>query len=780
MGAEPRRVVGRSVPRLDAREKVTGAARYVTDLALPGLAHARLWRSPLPHARIVAVDAARAAAAPGVLAVCTAGDLPVAGRRYGPAFRDQPVLADGIVRYAGEPVVAVVAETEARAEAAVRRLDVRLAEEAAVTTLEAALAPGAPLLHAAPERAGRFRDLAGLRPVPGTNVCHLWRLERGDLAAAFAAADLVVEAVYRYPALSHHALEPHCALARVDAGGVTVWSGTQHPFAVRQELAELFGLPLAHVQLIVPLVGGAFGGKCYTKLEPLAAALAARVGRPVRLALSLEESAHTSCRHAVRVRLRTAVRGDGTLLAREAEVALDTGAYADIGPRVATKAGYRAAGPYRIPALRLEARCVYTHNVPAGAYRGYGIPQVTWASESQMDAIAERLGLDPLALRLRNLLAPGEEPVAGDTPMDGDLAGGLRAVARAAGWGGPVPAGRGRGLAVAMKDGGGTHTVSTAVVRVHADGSVSLLAGTVELGQGARTALAQVAAEELGVPLEAIHPAVPDTALTPFDHGTSASRSTTVTGLAVQAAAADARRQLLALAAPRLGVEPAALALRDGLVVGGAAPLSVAEVVRGHFGLVGGEVTGVGTFVPARWSGTLGGGTVFWETGMAAAEVAVDPETGAVRVHRYVSGADVGLAINPRECAGQDEGAAVQGLGPALFEARALAAGQLLNPGLVDYRLPTFADLPDVLETVLVENGDGPGPFGAKGVGESGTFCAAAAVGNAVARATGVRLTELPMTPERVWRALRAAGRGAPPEGAEAQPTPGGPSSSMV
>jgi CO/xanthine dehydrogenase Mo-binding subunit len=761
MAADRLTVVGRAVPRLDARDKVTGAARYVTDLALPGMVHARLWRSPVPHARIVGVETARAAAAPGVLAVVTAADLPVANLYFGPALRDQPILAHEVVRYAGEPVVAVVADTEAHAEAALGLVDVRWAERPALTTVEAALADGAPALHPPREGAGQFRDLAGLAPVPGTNVCHAYRVERGDVAAAFAGADLVVEDVYRYPALSHHALEPHCVVARMDGGGLTVWAATQHPFPVRRTLAEVFGLALADVQVVVPLVGGAFGGKCYPKIEPLAAALAARLRRPVRLALSLEESARTITRHAAVVRLRTAARRDGTLLARACELLLDTGAYADIGPRVATKAGHRAPGPYRIPALAIDARCVYTNNVPAGAYRGYGVPQVTWASESQLDVVAERLGIDPLALRLKNLLKRGEEALPGDTPLDGDLAEGLAEAARGIDWTAPLPRGGGRGLAVAMKDGGGTHTVSTAVVRIHADGGVGLLAGTVEIGQGSRSALAQIVAETLGVPLAAVVVGAPDTALTPFDWGTSASRSTTVMGLAVQAAAKDARAQLLELAARVLGADAAALAVRDGEVVGGPEPLPIREVLVRHFGLVGGEIIGVGSFVPTEWAGRLGGATVFWEAGMGAAEVEVDRETGAIGVRAYVSVADVGQAINPRECLAQDEGAALQGLGPALFEARASEGGQLLNPGLIDYRLPTFADVPPAFDSRLVENGDGPGPFGAKGVGEGGTFCAAAAVGNALARATGVRLTELPLTPERVWRALRDAGRAA-------------------
>jgi CO/xanthine dehydrogenase Mo-binding subunit len=759
MAADRLTVVGRSVPRLDARDKVTGAARYVSDLVLPGMAHAKLWRSPVAHARIIRVETERAAAVSGVLAVLTVADLPVKRLYYGPAYRDQPILAHEVIRYAGEPVVAVVADSEAHAEAALAHIDVRYDERPAATSADEALAPGAPLIHPKLDRAGHFRDLSGLRPVPGTNVCQHFEYERGDLARAFGEADLVVEDVYRYPALSHHALEAHCAVARVDADGLTVWAGTQHPFPVRKDLAEIFDLPLAAVQVVVPLVGGAFGGKCYTKIEPLVAALATKVRKPVRLALSLEESARTITRHAVTVRLRTAVGRDGTLLARQCEVVLDTGAYADIGPRVATKTGYRAPGPYRIPSLRIDSKCVYTNNVPAGAYRGYGVPQVTWACESQMDVIAERLDIDPLALRRKNLLKRGEEYVAGDTPMDGDMAEGLEQTARAVGWSAPLARGRGRGLACAMKDGGGTHTVSTAVVRINADGSVALLAGSVEVGQGARTALAQIVAETLGVPFETVVVVPPDTSITPYDHGTSASRSTTVMGLAVEAAARDAREQLLALAAKLLDTDASALAVGDGTIRHGDRTLTVAEVISGHFGLVGGEVTGVGSFVPGKWSGTLGGATVFWETGMGAAEVEVDPETGAVKVVKYVSAADVGQAINPRECAAQDEGAAMQGIGPALFESRVSERGQLLNPGLIDYRVPAFTDLPGELDSLLIENADGPGPFGAKGVGEGGTFCAAPAIGNALARATGVRLTELPMTPERVWRALRAAGR---------------------
>jgi len=342
--------------------------------------------------------------------------------------------------------------------------------------------------------------------------------------------------------------------------------------------------------------------------------------------------------------------------------------------------------------------------------------------------------------------------------MDGDMAEGLQRAARELGWSAPLAPGRGRGLACAMKDGGGTHTVSTAMVRVNADGSVSLLAGSVEMGQGARTVLAQIVAETLGVPMETVVVVEPDTAVTPWDNGTSASRSTTLMGLAVEAAARDARQQLLALAAGLLGAEPGALAIREGMITHGGRTLTVAETISDHYGLVGGEVTGVGSFVPGTATGSLGGATVFWETGSGGAEIAVDRETGVITLVKYVSTADIGQAINPRECLAQDEGGAMQGIGPALFESRVTESGQLLNPGLIDYRVPGFTDLPAAFESFLIENADGPGPYGAKGGGESGTFCPAAAIGNALARATGVRITDLPMTPERVWRAIKSKG----------------------
>src|SRR5437867_1634853 len=487
------------------------------------------------------------------------------------------MLADGVIRYAGEPVVAVVAETAAQAEAALALVAVEWEELPTVATLDAALAPGAPVLHARLVPAAHFRDLTALRPIPSTNVCHHWNYARGDVDRGFAEADLVVEQTFTFPMVHHYSLEPHCAIARVDGHGITVWASTQHPFPVRKELAEIFGLPLARVQVIVPYLGGAYGNKSYTKIEPLTIALALRVKPPVRLALTVEEAFKTVRRAAVRYRLKTGVKKDGTLVARDAEIHYQLGAYADVGPRVVQKSAYTSAGPYRIPHLRINAYGVYTNTVVSVAFRGYGVPQVSWAYESQMDEIAAELGIDALELRLRNVLKRGETFIDGDLPVDCDYAGGLQKAAAAIGWHerSSTPR-RGKGIACTIKA-PLAPSVSTAMVRLHADGSATLVSGTVECGQGAWTALSQIVAEELALPLARVRFAHSDVGMSPYDQATSASRSTTPMGLAVMRAARDVREQLLTIGARQLGSAPATLICRDGRVVSPSSERTYAE-----------------------------------------------------------------------------------------------------------------------------------------------------------------------------------------------------------
>jgi CO/xanthine dehydrogenase Mo-binding subunit/aerobic-type carbon monoxide dehydrogenase small subunit (CoxS/CutS family) len=750
------RVVGRSVPRTDAVEKVTGRARYVTDLEVPGMAHAALLRAPYAHARIVRIEAARARAVPGVLAVLTGADV---GQwcepYYGPAFRDRPVLAMDVARFEGEPVVAVAAADAETAARALALVEIEWEELPAVTTLEEALAPGAPLVHTGEPLAGHFVDLASLRPQPGTNVCHRFDYARGDAERALAQADVVVEDAFAFPRVQHYAMEPHAAIAHWDdADGLTVWASTQNPFSVRVELARTFGLPLGRVRIRVPLVGGGFGSKAYAKLEPIAAVLARAAGRPVRLAISAEDAFRTVRRCDTRVRVRLGFRRDGTLLALDCHADFDVGAYADIGPRVVQKGTYTATGPYRVPHVRLHSAAVYTNTTPGGAFRGFGVPQLAWAVESLVDEAARRLDRDPVELRAQNLLAHGEEFAPGDTPIDGKFEESLARAAEAIGWSQALAADRGRGVAMMLKA-SIAPSVSEAIVRLHADGSVTVLASTVELGQGARTVMAQIAAEVLAVPLDRVTVLLPDTSVTPYDQTTTSSRSTTLVGRAVQEAAGDVAGQLVRIAVKALDAPATGLRLDDGAVVHGERRLDYGALLRAHFGMAGGELIGRGVVAPGPTKAPLGGSTPFWEMAVGAAEVRLDRETGAISVEDYVSVADVGRCINPLSCETQDEGAVVQGLGHTLYEEMVYDGGQLLNGTLLDYRVPRAGDLPGRFECRFVENADGPGPFGAKGAGEGSLVPVSPAVGNALARLAGVRVRDLPLTPERVWRALR-------------------------
>ena len=545
-----------------------------------------------------------------------------------------------------------------------------------------------------------------------------------------------------------------------------MWSTAQHPFLVRSDLARMFGFSLHQVRIIVPYLGGGFGSKSYTKMEPLAAALSKLVGRPVRLALSVEEAFKTVRRHAARLTVKTGVKLDGTFVARECLIYLDTGAYADNGPLVAGRAGERIAGPYRWPSLKVSSSAVYTNSTPAGSFRSIGAPQAAWASESQVDIIAAELGLDPLEIRLKNMVARGEEVRKGRRPLEGDPAAGLRLAAQAVGWSGKEEPGAtendgtglvtGKGLGCNLS-GVGSSPTSTALVRMHVDGTLTVLVGTTELGQGSRSAMAQVASEELTVPMESVDVISSDTSIVPYDRSTGSSRSTTLMGLAVQDGAIEVKDQLLELAALHFECPVDELSIEEGQVLCRGESISFSQLIQEEFGGVAGELMGRGYVTPRSHGGRLSQSPVFWEVGISAAEVELDVETGAIRIPHYVSVADVGKAINPQQCEGQDEGAAMQGLGHTLFEEMLYEDGQLLNPNLIDYKVPTFAELPDKLETILIENGDGPGPFGSKGLGEGGIVAAGPAVANAIFRATGVRIKELPLTPERVWRALRRA-----------------------
>jgi CO/xanthine dehydrogenase Mo-binding subunit len=745
--------------RVDAREKVTGTAQFAGDLVIPHMLYGKVLRSPVPHARIRSLDVSAAERMPGVRAILTGRDLDPTTSIYGHAIKDRPIVAIDRIRFAGEPVAAVAAEDPATAEMAIAQIEVEYDDLPAVTDLDAALAAGAPRLHEGELRPGLFHGLGQLRREEG-NICYRYQFSRGDVERAFASADIVVEGEYRFPAVYQYALETHTAIASWSTEGLTVWACCQHPYLVRAELSDLFGVPLAAVRVIVPYIGGGFGSKSYTKMEPIAAALARKAGRPVRIVNAVDEAMVTTRRHNMKAWMRTAASSDGRVLARDCRVWLDTGAYADNGPRVAATAGDAAPGPYRWQAVGVEASAVYTNTPPAGSYRGFGATHLAWIGESQIDAVALRAGVDPVEFRRRNLLRPGEEVRPGGKPLDADLIGDVTKVAASAGWGQPKTTVVGRGVSVGLLA-AGANPVSTASIRLQADATAVVLVSTSEMGQGARTVFTQIAAEELAMPPDRIRVAGADTQFTPYDRSTGASRSTTLAGSAVKNAAANLRDQLVDIAARFWGLPAAALTVRDGAVWHETERLGYPDLIKSHFGMVGGELIGRGEVRPERGTGSFAEGPVFWEVCVGAAEVEVEAETGSLRVRRLASAADVGKAINPQLVEAQDEGGSLQGLGNAVFEEMVFENGQLLNGSLIDYHVPTFGDAPDAFESVIIENADGPGPYGAKGVGEGSLACVPGAIVNAL-RDLGLDPRELPLTPERVWRLLRSSAGGLP------------------
>lgn len=757
--------VGVSLSRIDGTEKVAGHAVYAGDLRLPGMAYAKVARSQVPHARIRRIDASKASALPGVLAVLTRDNLNVAANSFGAYVKDQQIIATDKVRYVGDMIAAVAAIDAGIAAEAVELIEVEYKELPAVFTIEEALKDGAPLVHEKLEgRKDPGYGRGGAHIVhEQSNICFHFRHQRGDVESGVRVSDFVFEDTFAFPSAQHYPMEPHVCVAHFEGETLTVWSATQSPFPVRQELARVFGLPFSAVRLIVPYVGGGYGAKSGIKTEGIAACLARMTGRPVKLAFGADETFRTLCQPRAKITLKTGVKKDGTFVARRCEVYLNGGAYANSGPSVTEKAGYRAHGPYRIPHLLTNAYSIYTNTVPAGAFRGFGGPQVAFAYETHIDMIAQRLGIDPCEIRMKNLLDKGESFSNGDTPIDCDLKAGLKSVAEAIGWdarpNGKQNSGvrkRGIGIATAMKDGGGTNKPANAAVTIFNDGSVLLSTGSVEIGQGMRTAFLQVVAEELSVPTEKVRVAALDTHYTPFDKGTNASSATSIMGQAVQRAARDARRQFLEAASAVLKVPADEIRLENGMAAHGEQKLGFREIMQGHFRESEGEIWGRGYFKVGKDENVpLGYPSPFWEIGFGAAEVEVDTETGEVKILRYVSLTDAGKMINPLQCHAQDEGAVVFGLGQALFEDLVYQGGELINGSLIDYRLPRFDDIPPAFKTFIMEGGGGPGPYGAKGMGEGGIHPVAPAVGNAVFAAAGKRLQAVPLTPGIVWEAIK-------------------------
>ena len=750
---------------LDGPDKVTGAARYTFDVTLPGMVHAKVLRSPHPHARIVAIDASRAEALPGVVAVVTGADaIKLPDPYYGVAIRDQPVVGIDKVRYVGDMVAAVAALDEETAYRALALIDVRYDPLLPVTTIDEALAEDAPLLFDAPVAGEPIKLGDGVTSLkePRPNVLCEFAYTNGDADTVLARSDHVFEDRFRFSRINHFHLEPHVNVARVTGAQIELWSCNQDPFVLRGDIARIFGRPANNIRIHASYVGGGFGGKSFCKMEPLVVLLAMKAGRPVRLCLSLDESLLTLTKHAGILMLKTGVTKDGRLTARKSEIQLDGGAYSDASALTVVKTGYRITGPYRWDAVATRAYAVRTNTVPAGSFRGFGGTQAAFASESQIDMIARRLGIDPYDFRRKNLLAVGEPFQPGDSGIDSDLGSGLDEVVERLGYRqrvrGPVQGhmARGMGLSVGIKDGGGTGNHAQALVKLLPSGRAIVSAAAVEIGQGATTTLSRIAAETLQLPLDWVRYGAIDTDHTPLDNGTHASCGTVVTGIAVMRAATDARDQLLQFAAEQLGCKADELQLDNWTVRRGNFAHPLEPMIVEHFGGAGFEFIGRGMVkVPNNPKAPLSAASLFWMPCWVGAEVEVDRETGKMRVVHLVVGADSGRSVNAVACRGQIEGAALQALGQSLFEELRYEGGEPANATPLKYRVPLAGDLPDCYESFILEHG-GPGPFGAKGIGEAGMLGVASAIANAIHDAVGARLAEIPFTPERVLAAIEA------------------------
>lgn len=763
--------IGQALSMLDAQERVCGRINYVLNVELPGMLYGKILRSPFPHARLVEVDVSRAERLAGVSAVLTRRDFGVASGfngKYGRVFRDQTVVALDKVRFVGDPVAAVAAANEEIAAEALSLIEVEYEELPAVFDEAEALKSNAPLVHdPRPEQQPIFSRTIQDLP-PGSNLCSHFKLRRGDVEQGFREADFVFEDVFRSPAAQHVPLEPHVTVAEFFQGKLTIWTSTQMPHAIRAQMAELFNLPLARVRVIVETLGGGFGSKGSLRLEPITSFLALKSNRPVKIVLRREEEFVTVCKHPATIRIKTGVMKTGALVARQVWANFNTGAYSDIGPIVARNGGSAMSGPYKIPHVRIDSCAVWTNLVPAGALRGFGVPQAVWAYESQMDLIAERLALDPLEFRRQNLLRDGDvfatgEQLAGmhyDKLLD-HVAADLQWTWSDARWlGGNRPTKdkeatrRGKGLALVIK---ATITPSTsaAALKLNEDGSLNVLTSSVEMGQGAKTALAQIAADALQVPIARVSVSNPDTELTPYDQQTSSSRTTFSMGGAIGKAAADLKRQLFDYAAELLEASVSDLVLEEGKISIRGTPgrsLGYGEIaMRSNQG----NLIGRGSFSTRGGLDLENGqgiGSVHWHQGAIGCEVEVDVETGKIKVLRLSPCVFAGRVVNPRLCKLQLDGCAIFGLGQALFEEMAYDdRGQLLTSNLGDYNVPSFEDIPRKLNPRALEQ---IGSEELHGIGETVLPPVMAAIANAVYNAVGVRICDLPLTAEKVLRQL--------------------------
>ncbi len=774
-------LIGASVARIDGIEKVTGSATYTADMKLPGMLYARMLLSPHAHARILRIDIEKAKQVPGVKAILVGADLPY---RIGLYMVDKPILAQGKVRYEGEPVAAVAALSGEAAAEAVNLIEVDYEPLGPVMDAREALKADSPLVH---EDLHTYKYVEGVFfPVPHTNIANHFRLRKGDVAKGFEESYKIVENEFYAPQVQHVPLETHATIAHWKPNGrIEIWTSAQSPFAVRNLLSVALGISHSRIRVVVPYVGGAFGGKAGIHLEPLVSLLSKHAGfRPVKLvATRTEEFKTLPCRQGLDARVKTGVTRSGRIIAEEIEFVWDAGAYADYGVNIGRASGYSGAGPYEIENVKIDSYTVYTNKPFGTAYRGFGHVELFWAIESQMDAVAASLGMDPVEFRKKNLLRPGSITITGEKIVEhtGNVRKCLEQVAQEIGWGKEEEAKsgkkklRGKGIAVLHKAPAmPPNTASSAIIKFNEDATADVIVSGVDYGQGTATSLSQIAAHALRLPLEKIHFVWgKDTEQCPYDWQTVASRLTVMAGICILRAAEDALNQIRSIAAQALGVSKDDLDLDDGKIfVRGdrSRMLEYKQVVMGYMfpngNSIGGPVIGRGSYVAEGLTNLdpeTGQGlpALNWTYGAHGVEIEVDVETGDIEIVKIVSAFDVGKVINEDLCRGQVRGGVVQGLGTTLIEQYIYdCKGHLLNASLTDYKIPTAKDIPRQMVQILIETPHDKGPFGARGIAEHPMISVPSAVANALFNATCVRIKQLPLSPERVCLALKQQSQG--------------------
>jgi CO/xanthine dehydrogenase Mo-binding subunit len=750
-------VVGRSTTRHDAYEKVTGAAIFGTDFSLPNTLHAKIVLSKVAHANIKRIDASEAERMPGVKAVVTSTDFPDV--RYGGIIADQRVLARDKVIFVGQPVAAVAATTLEIAERAAASIAVEYEELPLVLDPAEAMKPESPIVH---------EDVKALgNPSPELkNIATYTCIRKGSIEKSFKEADAVVEEEYETQMVHQCYLEPHAATVSIDPlGKVHVWTSTQSPFSIRSGLSQVLQLPINQIEVKGTYAGGGFGSKIAISIEPICAVLARKTKRPIKMVLTREEEfLCTTPRPAIKFWIKSAVKLDGSIIARKAKAVVDSGAYGSEGAVYANIAAIQLNGPYNIPNVSLEGYAVYTNKQGCGAFRAPGSAETAFAAESHTDSLAAAIGMDPLEFRLRNAWDEGSVGPTGQVMHGVGLKEALRRTAKMIGWKSQSAANVGYGIGCGLIPSVGIHS-SGSIVKLNDDGSVLVITGVPDTGSGAVTGLKMIAAEELSIPLSQVAIINADTDIAPWDGGTQGSRTTFGAGNAVLRAANDAKNQVISLAARMLKVKPEALELKDGSVSAkdGSVSVPLSKVVAYSYFTFGGPIFGRGSFVldwPPYDRDTIDGFFIlpsFHDPTYTAhaALVEVNPATGKITVKAYSIAQDVGFAINPSGIEAQMHGGLGQGLGYALTEVMTHDSfGNVINSNLAEYKLPTIVDVPATIQTSIVEGYYGSGPYGAKGVGEANIVPPAAAVGNAVFDATGVRMRRLPMTPDRVSEEL--------------------------